>query len=246
MLTNTFLHIPYIGEIKEKNIWKNNVKNWDDFLEKKLSIPNAELIRNHIKLSKTKFDEKDHEFFARKLLYRHHWRAYPDFNDKCCFLDIETTGLDKNRDDLTVIGIYNGKESKVYVNGINLDEFKEDIKAYSFIITYNGYCFDLPFIKAKYPEINFNQFHVDLRFVLKSLGHTGGLKKIEKRFGLTRDSDVAGMTGFNAIRLWYKYKRMNDKNALDLLVKYNIEDIENLKHLMDFSYVEMKKKILKL
>ena len=109
-------------------------------------------------------------------------------------------------------------------------------------MTFNGYCFDIPFIKAKMPDIDFSQFHVDLRFALKSLGYSGGLKKIEKKMGIHRASDLDGMTGWDAVKLWHRYKRDNDENALDTLIRYNIEDIENLKTLMDFSYDGLKKR----
>ena len=92
-----------------------------------------------------------------------HWRAYEDFKDKCCFLDIETTGLSKHRNELTVIGLYNGKESKVFVKGINLNEFMDEINNYSFIVTFNGYLFDIPFIQSKFPDLEFNHFHSDLK-----------------------------------------------------------------------------------
>ena len=162
MLLNTFLHIPYVGEITEKKLWKNNIKSWDDFLSSNVDITNKELIRKYVLLSKEKYRERDHEFFSKKLLYRYHWRAYPDFKDRCCFLDIETTGLDKKSNDITVIGLFDGKDSKVFVNGKNIDEFSSEIEKYSYIVTFNGACFDLPFLKEKFPEINFSQFHVDL------------------------------------------------------------------------------------
>ena len=50
------------------------------------------------------------------------------------------------------------------------------------------------------------------------------------------------MTGWDAVKLWHRYKRDNDENALDTLIRYNIEDIENLKTLMDFSYDGLKKR----
>lgn len=240
MLTNTFLHIPYVNEITEKKLWQSNIKTWDNFLDSGISCPNCDLIKKQLLLSKECYEKKDHVFFARKLLKQYHWRAYDDFRDNCCFLDIETTGLSKQNDDITVIGLYDGKESKVFINGKNMDDFKEEIKKYSFIVSFNGYLFDLPFIQEKFPDIEFNQFHSDLRFLLKSLGYSGGLKSIEKQMGIERDSDLSGLTGRDAVKLWHRYKRKNDEEALDTLVRYNIEDIENLKTLMDYSYENLK------
>ena len=66
-------------------------------------------------LSKDNYDKKNHEFFSNKLLSKYHWRAYEDFKDKTCFLDIETTGLSKERNSITTIGMFDGKESKVLI-----------------------------------------------------------------------------------------------------------------------------------
>jgi uncharacterized protein len=239
MLTNTFLHIPYVSEKTEQDIW-SHCRTWDDFLDGNVKVSNSELIKKFLVLSKDHYSRKDHTFFSDKLQPRHHWRAYEDFKDKACFLDIETTGLDKHHNEITVIGLYDGKESKVYVNGKNLEDFKEEIKKYSYIVTFNGSLFDLPFIKARFPDVKFDQMHADLRFVLRSLNLTGGLKRIEQQMGIERDSEVAGMNGYDAVKLWQYYKRFNDERALEKLIKYNIEDIENLKTLMDFAYPKMK------
>ncbi len=246
MLMNTFLHIPYVGETTERELWKKNVMTWDDFLEKNIYVRNNRLIKKHLKLSKDKLEKKDHSFFARKLLKRYHWRAFHEFKDKCGYLDIETTGLDKQRDEITVIGLYDGQESKVFVQGKNLKDFKEEIKKYSMIVTFNGYCFDIPFIRNKIEDIEFNQFHVDLRFAMKYLGYSGGLKKIEKSLNIERNSDLNGMSGWDAVKLWYRYKKRKDEKALDTLIRYNIEDIENLKTLMEFSYEKLREKSFQL
>ena len=131
MLKNTFLHIPGIGADTECNIWKNDILSWDDFLEnyRKLQLCSSkkELIHSHIKRSINAYDNKDYEFFHRNMPGRLHWRAYKELKDKCCFLDIETTGLDKYHDDITLIGLYDGKDSQFFVKDKNIEEFKEAI-----------------------------------------------------------------------------------------------------------------------
>ncbi len=243
MLTNTFIHIPYVSESTEKKLWKNNINSWDDFLEKKPDVRNKSVITKFLRLSKEQYDKKNHYFFSNRLISKHQWRGYQDFKDRCCFLDIETTGLSRTSE-LTVVGLYDGKESKVFVNGKNMDKFPEEMKKYSYIVTYNGATFDIPFLKAKFPDMEFDQMHADLRFILRRLGYSGGLKKIEKDFNIARESDLSELTGRDAIKLWYKYKKHNDEKALDMLVRYNIEDIENLKILMDFSYDRLKNRCL--
>ncbi len=242
MLQNSFVHIPGITKQTEQAIWSNDILNWDQFLESGntigLSHSKIQKITEHIHLSRIALDNKDYNFFC--LPSKEQWRLYENLKDQCCFLDIETTGLSKHRNQITLIGLYNGQESKIYVNGQNLDEFKDEIVKYPLVVSFNGKCFDIPFIRAKYPDLEYDPFHIDLRFVMASLGYSGGLKNIEKMIGIQRDDDLGDIDGFEAVRLWHRYKR-GDEEALNLLIKYNIADIENLKTLMNFAYDKLLK-----
>lgn len=243
MLQNTFLHIPGISKETEQDLWRNNIYSWSEFLEnyKELNLSSfkKERIHKHIKKSIKAYNKKDYQFFLDNLPPNLHWRVYPELKQKCCFLDIETTGLSKCRNDITLIGMYNGNKSKIFINGDNLDKFPKELNKYDMIVTFNGKCFDLPFIRSKFPELDINKFHIDLRFTMCTLGYSGGLKLIEKKIGITREEDLQDIDGFEAVRLWYKYKK-GDLDALDLLIKYNKADIENLKTMMDFTFNQLK------
>jgi len=244
MLKQTFSHIPGISKSTELYLWKNNILSWNDFFLKektiKLNEENKRKIKEHLKKSEEALIKKDSLFF-KTMPQNQIWRMYKEFKDDCCFLDIETTGLDKQRNRITTIGMFNGKESKVLINGKNLHEFEEEIKKYKLLITFNGKCFDIPFIQAKFPNAFLEMPHIDLRYVMASIGYTGGLKKIEKMTGIDRGDDLEGVDGYEAVRLWHKYER-GDQAALEKLVKYNIADIENLKTLMNFAYDKLKEK----
>lgn len=245
MLRNTFVHIPGIGKNTENQIWQNNILNWEEFLENQnkisLSESKKQRINFYLHQSIKAYQDQDHKFFINEIPNREHWRVYPEFKNKCCFLDIETTGLSKEYHDITIIGLYNGDQSKIFVNGKNMHEFQDEINKYSLIITFNGRCFDLPFIQAKFPQLDLNKFHIDLRFALRELGYGGGLKRIERELNITRDNELKDIDGFEAVRLWRKYQR-GDESALQLLMKYNQADIENLKTLMDFAFDKLKNK----
>ena len=148
------------------------------------------------------------------------------------------------RDKITVVGIYDGKESKTYIRDINLDDIVEEFSKYKLLVSFNGARFDLPFIKSEFPEIEFKQLHIDLMYPLRRIGYNGGLKNIEKLLGISRSEDTEGMTGFDAVRLWKKYER-GDQEALDKLIKYNKEDIVNLKTIIELTYPKMVEKALK-
>ena len=130
---------------------------------------------------------------------------FNDFKSSTVYLDIETTGLYASSAIITTIAIYDGLNIKHYVNGKNLDEFKTDIFNYNLLVTYNGKCFDIPFIEEFF-GISLNQAHIDLRFVLNSLGYSGGLKGCEKQLGILRN-DLEGVDGMFAIYLWDEYKK---------------------------------------
>lgn len=231
MLTSTYIHIPRIGKTIEHKIWSSGVRTWSEFIEQQDTIPisatKKETIVAGIDESNDRLDARDFEFFANALPRSEHWRTYNHFSDSVAFVDIETTGLSPNHDDLTVVGIYDGKDTKTYVRGIDLDNIVDELAKYELLVTFNGARFDLPFIKQKYPQIEFNQLHIDLMYPLRRIGLRGGLKNIERTLGISRSDETTGIDGFEAVRLWRRYER-GEKDALELLLEYNREDIVNL------------------
>ena len=245
MLTSTYIHIPRIGSTIERRIWSCGIRTWSEFAEQQDEIPisaaKKTTILTGIEESMQHLRAGDAEFFAKLLPKSEHWRTYSDFKDKIAFVDIETTGLSPNYDHITVVGIYDGKTSKTYVRGIDLDDVVDEFAKYDFLVTFNGARFDLPFIKHEYPEIDFDQLHTDLMYPLRRIGYTGGLKAIERALGITRSDDTTGITGFDAVRLWHEYER-GSADALELLLKYNREDIVNLETIIELMHPEFVKK----
>lgn len=248
MLRNTFLHIRGVGPVTERRIWNEGISTWNDFLRKRhaLAIPEKrkQRILEGVEESIKALKSGDHGYFREGLHEREQWRAYKDFEKSTAYLDIETTGLGFWSHDITMIGIFDGKRQSTYIKGINLDDFQFELSRYSVIVTFNGSRFDVPFIEAKYPNVKFEQIHLDLRFILGRLGYRGGLKRIETQLGLKRPGDVEDLRGADAVRLWRAYTKGNDK-ALKLLIKYNSEDVRGLETMMKMAYEELKKRTLK-
>jgi uncharacterized protein YprB with RNaseH-like and TPR domain len=142
--------------------------------------------------------------------------------------------MDVFGNEITTIALYDGESIKYYVQGQNLDAFMDDIEQYNVIVTYNGKTFDVPFIE-KYFGIRMGHAHIDLRYVLKSLGYSGGLKRCEKALGLDR-GDLDGVDGFFAVLLWQEFRQTGNIKALETLLAYNIEDVVNLETLMVLAY----------
>lgn len=237
MLQHTFLHIPGIGPKTEARLWAAGVHTWQDFIS---SAPlgwrhaQRERIGAALKASRAHLDGRNPTYFAAALPAGQHWRLFAAFRDNCAYLDIETTGLAAGDGAITTIAVYDGTTLRTYVQGRNLDTFVDDIRRYPLLITYNGKCFDLPFIERSL-GVAMPQAHIDLRYVLAAVGLTGGLKSCEKRLGLDR-GELQGVDGLFAVLLWREYRRTGNPRALETLLAYNCEDTLNLEHLMVAAY----------
>jgi uncharacterized protein YprB with RNaseH-like and TPR domain len=238
MLENTFIHLPNFGPRRERRLWKRGVLSWDDFLERFGSSPFHRAQCSHVAASRYALSQDDPDYFSSCLPPGETWRALPHF-PKTAYLDIETTGLAPETDHMTVIGVFDGVDTHSYVHGKNLNDFAKDIRNYDMVVTFNGSMFDLPFIR-KHMDAKLPKLHVDLRFLLASLGVRGGLKKIEQQFGMEREDDLKGLNGYDAVKMWQAYRRGDDA-ALDRLVRYNSADIGNLKNLAEWAYREKRK-----
>jgi uncharacterized protein len=231
MLTSTFCHIPRIGEKTERDLWSAGVLSWHSDWDHAASLlPRGiqESWPRHLKESATNHADRNLGYFAKNLPNNQLWRLYMDFQDSCAFLDIETTGL--YNADITTIAVYDGQVIHTYVNGDNLDSFPADIMKYRLLVTYNGKCFDLPFIE-RFFGIQLPHAHIDLRYPLRSLGLKGGLKGCERQLGMDR-TGLDGVDGYVAVLLWNEYQRRNNARALETLLAYNIQDTLSLYTLM--------------
>lgn len=244
MLEHTFIHIQGIGPKTEQRLWDQGILTWYQFLDSGGNIFSEGRDKFVIEELKTTMRHReDVRFFNSRLTSTEMWRVFDSFKTKAVYLDIETSGGYQGVDEITVIGIYDGHTVQTFVNGINLDDFEIAISEYELVITFNGSSFDLPIIRKCFPNISLPPGHIDLRFFLNKLGFKGGLKKIEKDFGICREADIDGVDGYEAILLWNAYQN-GDKTALDTLVQYNSADIVNLKPLMETGYDKMKEKML--
>lgn len=240
MIKRTFCHIDGVSQTTEELLWQEGINEWDLFLDKSSSLhflPHSKIerMRTEIILSQEALKENNLRYFREKLIEKEHWRLL-DLG-KVAYVDIETTGLSRWTDEITMIGIYDGEESHIYIKDQNLEEAKEKLKEFDIVVTFNGKRFDMPFIEHKFKE-KYDIIHLDLCYMLKEFGLKGGLKKIEYELGISRDDEIANVDGFEAVRLWRKYKK-GDEEALRLLKKYNKEDIENLKTLLKW-YINKK------
>ncbi|MBA3238709.1 MAG: ribonuclease H-like domain-containing protein [Parachlamydiaceae bacterium] len=240
MLTKTFSHIEGITPSFEKLLGDYGIQQWDDFMAQlhlfsEVSKAKLEKIINSLTASKEALAKNDFHYFKNALKPKEHWRLSK--MGKIAYVDIETTGLSRWSDEITLIGIFDGSVSHIYVNGKNLQDARDKLNEFDIVVTFNGKQFDMPFIE-EYFSHKYDIVHLDLRYMLKEFGLQGGLKRIETQLGINRGSDLAGVDGFEAVRLWNQYKRGN-QGALQKLLRYNEQDIVNLKTLLEY-YLEKK------
>src|SRR6266436_4572165 len=240
MLRQTFIHIPGIGKETERGLWKHGIRSWDDAdrFEKRFGAVGARLnqkLDEYIPRSREAIRHKDAAFFERLSTMGEAWRVFPEFVDQCVYLDIETTGLSPVFDTVTMVGLYDGRKYKVFVEGDNLQELPAQLQDYSVVVTFNGAGFDLRFLRLAFPDVKLPPIHIDLRWVTRKLGIKGGLKSVEEKFGLKRAASVENLTGYDATVLWAKHLR-GEKSALEQLIQYNTEDVVHLKAIMEIAY----------
>lgn len=148
------------------------------------------------------------------------------------YLDIETTVLSYDYAEITVVGIYlvddfNNRLVQLVGEDITYNTLLASLKGTNNLFTYNGSRFDLPFIKSAL-GINLEKWikHHDLMYDCWRCNLKGGLKSVEQQLGIPRK--LQGISGLDAVRLWWQYQNYDDSDALNKLLIYNGEDVMNL------------------
>ncbi len=238
MMETHFRFLPGIGYCKERRI-RQEVKDWEGFLSAKrvggISSSRKKYYDRLLREARRAWYEEDLHFFSKRFAQRDMFLLYPWLREDALFLDIETSGTGK-RQFITVIGMYDGRDTKTMIQGINLDEglLRREIARHKLLVTFNGACFDVPYLENFFPQLTAGIVHFDLRFACKQVGLSGGLKHIEHTLGLRRPRLVDGIHGGDAFTLWKMFQGSGDPYYLELLVEYNNEDIINLQPLADY------------
>ena len=237
-LFNSFSFVKGIGLKTETTLNELGITCWDDVIKKQRPqlFPKQKwhTICNGVNSVIEALKILDVSQLTNLIPKIQHWKMIPHLINRIAYLDIETTGLSPQYSNITTIAVYDGKRVHDFVRGQNLDEFPTFISKFPAITTFYGKAFDIPFIKHEM-GIEFNQIHFDVCFLLKKLMIKGGLKRIEKRFGISR-GELEDLDGYSAVLLWNKFKKTKKKEYLDTLLAYNNEDVINLEFLLYQAY----------
>jgi uncharacterized protein YprB with RNaseH-like and TPR domain/predicted nuclease with RNAse H fold/dephospho-CoA kinase len=240
MLQHTFQHLRGFSERRERELWQTHTYTLTSFREqaptqRQLFADDDDSTKgasNELDASIRALAASDVDFFVERLARREHFRLALAFPSDTIFLDIETTGLSRVYNHITVVGWFLNNEYGFFVRGQSIAPLEKALKRAKVIVTFNGSLFDIPFIRHEIPQVHVPAAHVDLRFLARRIGLSGGQKLIEQQLELARDSSVSSMTGEFAPVLWADYKR-GDIDALRRLLRYNAADILGMRKIFD-------------
>ena len=249
MLTASFCFSKHVTDDQERALWGRGILSWAlarqhlDEVTAVLGQSRAGKLGESLAEAEAAVAKGDAAWLKAAWPLKETWRLWEGWikPEQIAFVDIETTGLTPGLDQITVIGLADGLgNSRAFVAGRPqpgdepLDRFREAIKAFKLVVTYNGDSFDLPFIEKHFKDQAF-RFEVptlDIMWSARAVGLTGGLKDMEKQLGITRGGDIAGMRGQDAIRDWGLWRSAGDLAAYKRLTTYCKTDCVNL---FDFS-----------
>ncbi|MFB6127463.1 MAG: ribonuclease H-like domain-containing protein [Halolamina sp.] len=230
-IENSYIPVHGVGETTERRLWESGATHWEEFSRDLVGRTTAERIDEFIAEAGPRLDDGDADYFDRAFPNAEQWRLYENFRDGACFFDIETTGLDHDRDRVTTVSFHRDGDTRTLVASEDLtaEAVREQVEAADLLVTFNGKRFDVPFLEESF-GIDVETPHLDLMYTCRKLDLSGGLKQIERDIGIERDRpDISGR---DAVRLWREYEA-GDDGALDTLVTYNREDAVNLRTLAD-------------
>ncbi len=233
LLRRSFQHLPGIGAAKEAKLRAEGLWDWNDLLssrtmQRDLFGRRTSRLGCAVEESEGALANKDVKFFKKRLPRREHYRIAASFPSRCVFLDIESTGLSKYYDQVTLVGWSVGRQYEVLIDPTETARLEHDLNEQSILVTFNGTLFDLPFLASRFKTDWSAIAHVDLRYLARRVGLTGGQKRIELAIGRERETGLEGVSGADAVELWFDYKE-GDLSALRKLIRYNHADIEGMK-----------------
>lgn len=148
------------------------------------------------------------------------------------FLDIETTGLSRYYDEVTLVGYLVDGHYDVCVRGQDPGRLLDALASADTLVTFNGTLFDVPFLLQTFEDATVPPTHIDLRYAVRRLGLSGGQKILEEELGIRLRDGFEDVSGAEAVLLWHRYLR-GDMAALQLLVRYNRADVVGLCQILD-------------
>jgi predicted nuclease with RNAse H fold/uncharacterized protein YprB with RNaseH-like and TPR domain len=243
MLHATFQRLfPRVSPDHEASLWRRGILTWDDYERREGAQPalfsDPLLAVDPVARLRAALNDEDAHYFAQCLTPREHYRIPLSFPHRTLFLDIETTGLSRYYDFITVVGWSYAGKYDAFIRGTDPTGLLNALRQARAIITFNGALFDLPFLKSAFDALPLPPVHIDLRFLGRRVGLSGSQKDIEAKLGFSRPDHLREVRGESAPILWHRYRR-GSIDALKQLIEYNHCDIEGMKFLFDYAVAKL-------
>jgi uncharacterized protein YprB with RNaseH-like and TPR domain len=119
---NSFIPVEGVGEKTERKLWRRGITHWDEFEPDAVGSTTADRIQSFIDHARDQLSMGNADFFARQFPSAEQWRLYRTFQEGACFFDIETTGLDSTRNEVTTVSARLDGETTTLVRGQDLTE----------------------------------------------------------------------------------------------------------------------------
>ncbi|MFQ5328984.1 MAG: ribonuclease H-like domain-containing protein [Thermodesulfobacteriota bacterium] len=228
MITESFIHCPGVGPKTESMLKGNGFYTWDDCLQRPGDLPfngkrRARFLDN-LRLSQTALDDNDIRYLVSNYPTKEQWRILAKYHDYATYFDIETTGLSLYDSHISVIAAYHKGDIHRFSFRDNLDDFLMLVDESDLLVSFNGSCFDIPFIERSFNIPSIDCPHIDLRWVAYHHGFTGGLKRIEKSLNIKRPGEIDEVDGLEAVILFYRWQ-YGDHGAWKRLISYCSADV---------------------
>lgn len=177
-----------------------------------------------------------------------------NLNDILVF-DIETTGLHHKSAQVILIGYLYLKNDQIYIEQLFAETpaeekeilmtFKEIVRSYPYLLSYNGNTFDIPFLRSRYKYHGIDcpldkSMNIDLLKVARQLSkeldlENYKLKTVEEFLGIYREDAISGK---ESVDLYFSYVK-NPSDALrETILLHNFEDILYLGKVVDLLYYQ--------
>lgn len=170
-------------------------------------------------------------------------------SNNVCFIDIETTGLNRNSNMIYLIGVlyfdYDTSHwtlNQYFANTMDkeqklLESFVDDMSNFDKLLTFNGESFDFPFIEHRLNKYGVNYIFdktksFDLYQLVKKNRYYLNLpnlklKTIELSLGFIREDKYSG---YDCIGFYYDYIKSGNILLKENILKHNYDD---LVHMLD-------------
>ena len=234
MIESTFCHLPGISLAEEKDLWRKNLRTWDDLLCWAAVFTNDDRysqLKKGVADSQAAVASQSPEVFLRALPESEWYRTYHDFPAQMHCVAIETNGLDENRE-ITCISILTAGRMHSFIGTDDLESAAASLAKIRIAVTFNETQLDIPRLMRRFSRF-LPKYHVDLARILGKQRIRGNLTDGAARLGWTQDGKISAIAnGEEAAEAWANYEQSGDQPILEMLRAYSQKDVRRLEFIL--------------